>query len=292
MNNKELFYVESGNIDLKKQIISYLFGFLTALIFGFLYNILITIIPIVYFQVFITLVVSASLGIICRILIRFSDNRNKKSQMKHAVFVGFFANFFQLSAYVITTYNNALPSFEVYISQLFYFISPINLFSALYEINQVGTWYIASVPFNGVLLTIIWIIEFLLIMAGPILAIYISKGYPYSELQKTWYKRYVLFKDFETIAASDSFVFEFAKNPKFNIDNLQKGTGNRHTKIHVYFLKNEEYQYLTFEKVYVSKNGRGEEKKVYIINNMKISNADAEYILNKYENKVEKISII
>ncbi len=78
MENQELFYKESGRINPIKQSISYAIGIVIALILGYIYSVLIIVIPIVYLNFLITVGFSIGLGLICRILVRFSHNRNKK----------------------------------------------------------------------------------------------------------------------------------------------------------------------------------------------------------------------
>ena len=292
MENQELFYQESGRIDPLKQSFSYIICIGLSLILGYIYSVIIIIIPIVYLNFLITVGFGTMLGLICRTLIRFSHNRNKKSQIIQAVIIGLLANYFQWTAYILFAYNDAIPSIGLYLENLEWIIIPKNFFAALFEINRIGTWGMFGITFNGFALTFIWIIEFLIIITGPIIAVVKTKSYPYSEHLQKWYFKYTLFKDFESISTAKRFINELASEPIRVIENLGNGSGLRHTKIHLFYLKDETKQYLTFERIFIEGQGKGKKNSTIVINNFMISKSDAEDLLNKFENKRERIKVI
>jgi hypothetical protein len=287
-----MYYVESGNINLIRLVLSYVFGLLISFLFGYFYTFLTLIIPFVYFNIVITVVVAFNLGLICNVINRFSHNRNKKSRIIFAVIVGLFANFFQVTTFIVKVYYGQIPSVGLYLSYIHIFFNPINIFYGLSEINQVGTWSFLSIPFNGIILTVVWVIEFLIIWVVPIVVVLTAKQYPYSELLKKRYRKYTLFKDFESISSSSAVVDDLLVDPKKTIENLEKGIGYRHSKIHVYFLEGEESQYLTIEKIHIENKGSGYKMKSIVLPHFKISNSDAKYILEKFQNKLAKIELI
>lgn len=292
MEDQELFYTESGKINLIKQSLSYGFCIVVALLLGYVYSTIIVFIPIVYFNFLVTVGFGIGLGLICRVLVRFSHNRSKRSQLIQAIIIGLLANYFQWTAYILFAYNGTIPGIELYFSNLHWIVIPKNFFAALSEINRIGTWSIFGITFKGFALTFIWIVEFLLIMAGPIVAIVKTKIYPYSELHQQWYHKYTLFKDFESLSAANNFINELASEPVKTIENLRKGSGLRHTKIHVFYLKDVEKQYLTFEDIFIEDRGKGKKHSSIIINNIMINKSSAKNILDTFENKRERIEVI
>lgn len=292
MDNQELFYQESGQINPIRQSLSYAICIGLALILGYIYSVAIIFIPIVYLNFLITLGFGLTLGLICRAIVRFSHNRSKKSQIVQAVVIGFLANYFQWTAYILYAYNGEIPTLGLYFANLHWIMIPENFFTAVAEINKVGTWSIFGIPFNGFALTAIWIIEFLIIIGGPIVAIVKTKIYPYSELLENWYHKYTLYNDFESISMVNKLTKELASDPVKSIESLGKGSGLRHTKVHLYFMKDEDKQYLTFENIFIEGQGKGKKDSSIVINNFKINKADAELILEKYENKRERIDVI
>lgn len=292
MNNRELFYQESGQINPLKQSLSYMICIGVALVLGYLYSIAIMVIPIVYLNFLITLGFGLVLGFISKSLIRFSHNRSKMSQMIQAITIGFLANYFQWTAYISYAYNGIIPSFSLYLSDLQWIIIPENFFTAIGEINRVGVWSMFGITFNGFGLASIWFVEFLIIVAGPIIAVFKTNIYPYSELLSKWYPKYTLFKDFEALSTGKKMMNDLKSDTLKAIESLGKGTGLRHTKIHLYYLKGEEKQYLTFEKIFIEEQGKGKRNRSLLINHFMINSRDAERILERFENKRERIDVI
>lgn len=292
MDNKELYYQESGQVSVSKQIMSYVISIGLVLLLGYLYSVIMIFIPIVYLNFLITVGYALLLGLICRVLVRVSHTRNKNYQIIQAVVIGLLANYFQWTSYILYAYNGAIPNIELYFSHLHWIILPKNFFTAIAEINKFGTWSIFGFTFNGIGLTAIWLIEFIIIMAGPIVAIVQTKVYPYSELLEKWYPKYTLFKDFESISAINKLIGELSSDPLKSIDSLGKGTGLRHSKIHIFYLDDEDKQYLTFENIFIEGQGKGKKDCSIVINNFKIKKSDAKLILEKYENKRERTDVI
>jgi hypothetical protein len=63
-----MYYIESGNINPIQLVFSYVLGLLTSFLFGYFYTFLTLIIPFVYFNIVITVVVAFNLGLICRVI--------------------------------------------------------------------------------------------------------------------------------------------------------------------------------------------------------------------------------
>lgn len=292
IENKELFYEESGKTDPIKQGISYTICIGLALILGYLYSVTIIIIPIVYLNFLITIGFGVGLGLVCKTLVRFSHNRSRKSQITQAVATGLLASYFQWTAHILYAYNGGIPGIGFYFANIQWIMVPKNFFEAVSEINRIGTWAIFGITFNGFALTIIWLIEFLLILSGPIIAIVNTRIYPYSELHHKWYQKYTLFKDFEYLSTTNSLINGLANEPISTIENLGKGSGFRHTKVHVFYLKDEQKQFLTFEGVLIEGRGKGKRNSTIILNNFMISKSNAESILDKFENRRERIEVI
>lgn len=122
MDNKNLFYQESGNISLSGLIISYIFYFFIALILGYAYSVIIVLNPIAELSVLITLGFSLILGVIARIVVRFTHNRNKRKRIIQAVVFGILVNCFQWILYVTFAIDGEIPSFANYFTQLSGFI--------------------------------------------------------------------------------------------------------------------------------------------------------------------------
>lgn len=292
MNNQDIFYKESGKINPIKQSLSYVICIGLALVLGYAYSIIIGFVPIVYLNILLTVGFGLCLGVICRVLSRLGHNRNKKSQIVQAVVLGLLANYFQWTVYILYAYNGELPSMELYLANLHWIVIPENFFAAIAEINRVGVWSIFGIPFNGFALTFVWFIEFVIIMAGPIVAVIKTKIYPYSELLQKWYKKYTLVDEYASVSTVNKLTNDLTSEPIESIERLGKGAAFRYSKVHIFYLKDEENQYLTFENVFIEGRGKGKKESDIVINNFKLTKSDAEQILERFENKRERIEVI
>jgi hypothetical protein len=97
-----------------------------------------------------------------------------------------------------------------------------------------------------------------------------------------------LLKDFESVSTSNKLLSSFETDVLKTIQELRQGNGLRHSKIHVYYLPDEEKQYLSIEKVFIEGQGKGKKNTVNVIDNYKIDKAVAKSILESYENKKER----
>lgn len=290
--NKELCYKESGNIDPFRLVISYLLGTGTTMILGYVYTVITIAIPIPYINFFLTAGLGLILGFIARFLIRFSHVRNKKQRIIFAIIIGILANYFQWTTYILYAYDGTIPDFTYYIHNLSWIVIPKNFIVALMEINRVGLWSIFGIIFNGFALALIWIAEALIIIAGPVVGILTTKEYPYSEINGKWYPKFTFFTDFSYLSAVNKFTQELINDPITAFENLGKGTGLRHTKIHLFYVEQENNQYLTFETIYIEGHGRGKKNSTIVINNFKIEKGVADRLKEKYQMKRERIDVL
>ena len=290
MDNKNLFYQESGNISLSGLIISYIFYFFIALILGYAYSVIIVLNPIAELSVLITLGFSLILGVIARIVVRFTHNRNKRKRIIQAVVFGILVNCFQWILYVTFAIDGEIPSFANYFRGIIWFFRPLDFFDFVVLINKEGMWSVFGIPFNGFMLTFIWIIEIGIIIFGPFIAIYKTKIYPYSEMLRKWYPKFTLNPDFRSVGAVNNMIKALIEDPIKAIDNLDYGESNRYCKVHIFYVEREEKQYLTFENIFVTHEGKKESH--IAINNFTIDKPTAEVLLDKFDNNREKLDVV
>lgn len=291
MTNENLFYQESETLNVPGIIIAFFSILIATFFLGYLYSILIIFIPLIYFNFFITVGLGMALGYLVKILIRLTHQRSRNSKLALAVLAGLFANLFQWLVYLIYAYLGEVPSLAAYFANFGIFIQPSNFISIIGEINRVGMWSIFGIDFSGGLLTIVWLFEFAMIMAIPIMAIWKSKVFPYSENERKWYGKYSLEEDFEMMHSVQHLLEPLQKDAFKTINELEEGNGLRHSKIHIYYLENERNQYLELEKIYFESGGEGKKTSVVILDNFRIDNQAAKMILAKFKNDKVKFPI-
>ncbi len=292
MQNQSLFYKESGNVNIVGLAISYFTCLLFTMFLGYGYSILTSVIPIIYVNFLLTFILGISLAYLVKILVKLTHNRHRKSQIILAIITGLMANYFQWTTYVLYVYMGSLPSLNEYFQNLYWIIIPNGLIQNIISINKIGMWSVFGISFSGSILTIVWILEAVIIGLIPVVSIIKSNIFPYSEKQNRWYPKFILCKDFESISMVDRLIKSLNKEPVKAIEELQKENGLRHSKIYLYYLQNEDYQYLTFENIFFEGQGKGSKEKTVMIDNYRIPNSVADEIKNKYDHKRERYEII
>jgi hypothetical protein len=283
------FYQESKSIQGVGLIIalglSLAFTFITA----YIYAILVAVNPIVYFTVIVCVGYGMALGLFTRLTTRIAKNRNKKIQYLVALFVGLTAFYLQWTVYIVYAFEMVAPSPSEYLQNFPFILNPSFIWDVMVEINSVGLWGIGEVPLNGFALTIIWILEFILIVALPLIAVYKTKVYPFSESLNKWFPKYTLNQMFEQVRGTSKLQEKLNEDVVQTIKNLASGRANQFSRIHLFYLKGDDHAYLSIEKIRI--NEKGNEVGYLILNNYTLDNKTGAEILSNFPNKRERISI-
>lgn len=290
--NSELpvYYQESNKINIPKLAIAYIFCFFLAIVLGYVYTMVIVVIPLVYFRGLITVSVAVLLGFIVRFLSRMTHSRNLKSRYLLIVGLVLFLSYFQWLAFILFFYNERMPSFNLYFANLGMIFSPQDLLASVIEINTFGIWEVFGIVLNKGLLSLIWISEVVIFLVIPILNIKDTRAYPYSEKQEKWYKKYTIEEEYKVLGSIEQLVTDLNKDALKTIQGLGYGTGSRYTKIHVFYMERSTYHYLDVEKVLIDREGKDEHS--LLVEGLRIDNKTAKSLLDNLKHKQDRIAII
>lgn len=289
MNTTVLFYQEPENINLKALMQALVLNLFISIVLGYTYTMLITSIPIVYFLLVINIGLGVLLSFIVRLVAKFTHNRNKKNRLILALSTSLMVSYFQWVAYVLYASFGQMSSFSYYISNLLLIFSPKVFFLRIMEINATGLWSAFGLQFRGNALTLVWFFETLLIIVIPIIYIWKTKVFPYSENFEKWYPKYTLDENFKYIVGSKELLTILQKDVVNSIGLLGFGAANRFSKVHLFYLENEQSQYINIESITLDKEGNKDSET--LIENFKIDNKTAKAILATFEHKKEKIEV-
>lgn len=288
MNPNTLFYEPSGRINPVGLTAAYISGLLVASLLAYLYTLIVLFMPLIYVNFLVTVGFGIALGILVRLLTKLTQNRSLKHQLLLAIILGLFANYFQWVGFVVYAAMGAMPSIGDYYLNLGLITDPSTFFGIINDINKVGMWEVFGMTFNGVTLAIIWLIEFGIIVAFPVIGVYSSKPIPYSEDLQTWYPKYELDTDFEAIISPDRFVDRLRENALTALQELEPGKAWKYSKVHVHYLPEATHQYLSVEKVYIEERGKGSKEVGVIIDNFRLDRQMAKAILDAYPHSKER----
>lgn len=289
---KNQYYQESGKISIIRFTLTTIFGVTLALLLGYFYSIINYIIPFAFLRLFITIGLGIALGFIVKLIVRFSHNRNRKSQIIQAVSIGLIAYYSQWVTFLVILANDSIPSImECAYNLPWMFVMPLDFFSFIGEINRSGLWYISDILINGFAYTAFWILESIIIIFIPILAAIKTKIYPYSEMNSRWYLEYTLEHDFASLATMKKTISQLTESPLEAIQDMGKGNGTRFSKVHIFYFENETQQYVTIDRTFIANKGNGKKKTEILINNFAISKSAADAIMSKFINRRERVSV-
>ncbi|MCT4580582.1 MAG: hypothetical protein N4A35_04125 [Flavobacteriales bacterium] len=287
-NYQEKLYSESGKSNLILQLITYtILSFIVGYV-SYVYTIITIKIPIIYINFLLIIGYAILIGVLIRVAFRFSHNRNKKERYIVSILVSTIGFISQWLTYFVFLITDGTPSLLDVITHSITIFENNLFYTILKELYTIGSWAIFGIDVNGYILLLIWLIELTIIILVPILIIkqYLAK--PYSEQLNKWYTKYILADDFESIAAPVSLLQSLDLNPINTLEELNKGTGQRHTKIYIYYLEREDIQYISFERISIINNTK---KSYNLINGFQINNEQAKYILSQYHYQKEILDI-
>ncbi|MEL6835147.1 MAG: hypothetical protein AAFP77_19265 [Bacteroidota bacterium] len=293
MDHQHLLYQESGKFNPTGLLLSILAFVLLSIVLGYVYVLIMMFIPLIYFNVLITIGLGILLGYLVRVSTKLSHNRNAKSRMILAAVLGLLVTYFMWVAYLLYIANGAvMPSISEYLSALPWIVTdPGSFFDLMSVINMMGAWSIFGLTFSGILLALVWLAEVLIIIGAPVLSVFGSDPYPYSEAMGKWYPKYTLSEEFAAVSAPTSLINDLQEDPVKTIEELGMGTANYFSRIHVFYLPEEKDNYLTFEKVTVETGEESKEESTIILNNYRVDKATAAKILEVHKNKQIKMAV-
>ncbi len=250
------YYAPSG----KFSNLSILYFILAALIafpiLGLIYSYCIWYIPFVYINFFITAGFGFALGwLISFLVINLGKVRNTSMATLFGALGGLIAIYFHWAVWVDLVINvssgsesDMIATSNIKIFEVFSLAqNPGVLFSLIKEINGFGTWGIVGGAVSGTFLTLIWLVEFIIIMAISTLLPMGAARKPFSETDDSWFEEQQL-APFIFIDAKEKLIadIEEADVEAFQAIGLSENPDQNHSIFTLYDSK-EGISYLTIE---------------------------------------------
>jgi hypothetical protein len=234
-----------------------------------------------------TILFSAALAYVSKFANRLSHNRDKKLKIIYAIIIGILANYFQWSAFLMFIKFGGFPEFAHYFESIFWIFRPGTRLPIIVDLYDHGSWSFFGIYFNGIPLVLIWLVEFLIIVSGPFMAAIKPYEYPYSEKCSKWFNKYVLDKDFEIFPVAGTLAERLKLQPVQTIDSFEVGKAERHSKVFVFYIEDEDDAYVSVEKVIIATRSNGKVTREIVVDKVRIDCFAAKTILNNYKYKKE-----
>ena len=279
----EKFYEQQIKMFKLKDVLGILLSIIWTFSISYFYGLIVAISPLVYINIFITIGFGMFIGVGLKMLFKIFLITNKKEAIITAMACGFLGSYFSWVGYLLY-FTPDVVSMDAYFVNFLLVFRPNIVFQIISDINVTGMWEIFGVPFNGWILTIIWIAETVMIVVVPTLFIHKQPIAPFSAQMNKWYRKYVLNKDFESIALQQIFRTELMANCIPTIEGLGKGIATHFARVSVYYLADEFEQYISVENVSKDSTGKSEEI-TNVIHLLVISKSDAEILIKNFHGK-------
>ncbi len=228
-----------------------------AFVISILYGILIATIPVIYFNFFITLGFGIVIGYSVRILSKILKVVNRRISIRAALVSGLAAYYFQWVVYILFFVEGS-DFFEAYFINPTLVFKPWLVAQIIVDVHAVGDWAIGSIVINGWPLTIIWIIELVIIILIPSMMVKSQPISPFSVITNSWYKKFTLHKDFESIALKEAFTQSLITHPVELLKTLRNGSVNYFSRVTIFYHEGDEVQYISVQNIRRDKTGKKE----------------------------------
>ena len=263
-----------------------------TMIIGYIYSLLIFVIPLVYLNFVIAVGLGVALSYCIRFIIRWVKIRDDRSRQILVVFGILFVSFFQWTAFVDSVLLERFPTPIEYIQSFQWIFAPQEYLLFIGEIYKYGTWgmILSNFQFNGILLLAVWLVELIVIASPSIKLISNYDIFPFSEKLNKWYPKYTLIKDFKAMASKNSIEEKLDSGVMEALNNLEEGSAVYHTRIQLFYLEGEENHYLNVNKVKIER-GSNDESVTPLIKNYRIDSATANDIRRQFKMEKERFDI-
>ncbi|QCX37087.1 hypothetical protein FF125_01025 [Aureibaculum algae] len=276
-------YKANNQSNPTSAILGFLFIFLISVFLGWLYN-LTYLIPIIYFNVVITIALGFAVAFSVQIAGKIFKITTRARRHYLTIFSLITVYYSHWIAFILFTTTGSIPNASEFISYFFY---PNNFFLIIGEINTYGTWSFGTMeaPVNGLILTAIWLIEAIIIFFIAIRYTLLFPENPYSEKFNKWYPKLTLDYDFNSFYSEDKIITNLKEQGIDIISNAEKGLAYKHSKISIFFLKNEENQYLSIDNIFIEVRNKSKKTITPMLSPIKITNTDAQQLITKFGTK-------
>ncbi|MEQ6124225.1 hypothetical protein AAON49_08505 [Pseudotenacibaculum sp. MALMAid0570] len=258
MPPKNLFkkYEESGTAPVLNLLLAFISSLLIISFFSFIYNILLTLSPIVYLNVLLVVGLGYCIAYTVRYLCLAFKIRNQRICFLATGIISLIIIYIQWVLFIYIYLANEINPLQDISIILELFISPDIIFNDIIQINSIGTWEIRSTIINGPILWCVWITEAVILILVPLRIYNLFEVIPFSEIDNKWYKKVKIDQEFEYITLRNHFLESLYSNPSKALMNLSKPDPYRYSNVYIYYDKNRISFLIEIENVSIDKNSK------------------------------------
>lgn len=280
---ENLYYSPSGKVPALALIGSLLLGMVGSIVLAIIYIALQWFIPIIYFNVFITLGFGAGIYYLLNFFFKQWKLRNRGVAILITLIVAIIGFYAQWALFVSLMFNaEGTMGGDTWVKSSFslegfkaFFMHPSFIWEAMQGLNEVGTFTLKKSPVSGGMLWAVWGIEMAIIIITPILMAFRGVTiFPFSEKDQVWMNRRVLPGRMKFIEDKDATARMLANHDfAYVYDHLSEEEEHlSFATAEVFESETDDHQYLViYNHQFVEKKGKVEEKKDSVIEFLRIN---------------------
>ena len=194
----ELYYKPSGKFSPISLLYFVVFMVITIPVLSIVYIYAIRFIPFIYLNFLIAIACGCAVGFVMMLISKWGKIRNTILVICLTIVAMIVLKYFQWCIYIPLVYSDIYHFFQAsFLDRMLLsfdlFLRPDVVIEEAIFINANGTWSLGSsgssgYAVTGIFLSIVWIGEFILMLAGAIALAFSQPGSPYSENTNDWYK--------------------------------------------------------------------------------------------------------
>ena len=265
-----LYYQPSGKLPAKTLPLILLTA-LGAIPLGWLYAWLTWHIPLVYINFLITLGFGGMMAVATMMALEYGQCRNPMLATVFGLGVGLLGGYAQWAAWLsIALAEQGAPGWLSLLAQ------PQGVWDVAWRVNEVGMWSLRNSqdPVSGGLLTCIWGIEALILLALPVFGAHGQATTPFSESHGSWFEKAELSRRYAWVGDARAFVSQLESTPHLLHEMLTHAAedASQYALASIYQCPGDPHAYFKLENVAVSvKDGKEKTRRSTVIDVFRIS---------------------
>ncbi len=253
--------------------------FIILPLLGLVYSYAIWYIPIIYVNVLLAVGFGFAIGFVISLLVvKMGKVRSVSKSVLFGVLGALVAYYFHWVVWSDLLYNasggNDYFSFSnISISEVLSFAAqPGAIFELIGSVNEMGTWGFGDSPVSGTLLTVVWVIEFLIIFVVATVVSTSFAGTPFCEVENEWFKEREL-APFSAISDVSSLVASLEAGDETLLNTISKKTEDQldHSVFTVYNSAHDESYLSIVNKVAKEEDGKISYSDAPVVTHIKVT---------------------
>ncbi len=267
-------YKPSGRFSTKSFINFILTAVIAYPLFAIIYAYAIYYIPLAYLNVFSIVIYAILIGLATMFfVIQKGKVRNTTVAMLFGLLGGLISYYIHWAIWCDLVINGGIKFSEVF----HLLTNPQDLWAVVVKINEQGTWSLgrsSSTPVSGIFLTILWVIEFAIVIFGAVYVAFNQSKEPFCEETDRWFDQDEL-APLSYIEDANVLKQNLKSDNISSLQKVEKPKEESHSVFTIYSSRSQFYVSVQNKLAHANKKGEVEFDETILFEHLKISRQTA-----------------